>query len=181
MFFEETKKRVIPFNESINVESVISDIITKTCHTNNLKFVTKLQEAYDNNLYLELSNKDKMLLEKEIILAQEKLETLKQICIIHESSKPKKVYDKAKWYIDEGQDEKIIVRYFDILFKWLYSKNMLSSEGLEILEIGIDKEISLHSDMLTDRGNKFIQKNYKEISKYILEPDKLPKILNNMS
>ena len=37
---------------------------------------------------------------------------------------------------------------------------MLSEEGIEVYKSGIDEEISLHKNLLTEEGNKFIDKYY---------------------
>lgn len=75
------------------------------------------------------------------------------------------VYDKAKYQIENGIDISTVKKHFEIIFNWLSSKSLLSDEGQEILEIGIDSEVSLNSKMLTDEGNKFISKHYDEILK----------------
>lgn len=74
-----------------------------------------------------------------------------------------KIYDKASWHIDAGEDYKEVIEKFKVIFSILESKNMLSEEGKEILEIGIDESISLHERLLTGEGNLFLEKHYDEV------------------
>jgi len=43
---------------------------------------------------------------------------------------------------------------------WCNQNNLLSDEGEEILEFGIDDSISIHSRLLNERGNMFMKKFY---------------------
>lgn len=79
-----------------------------------------------------------------------------------------KVYDKAKWHIEKGMDTKDILEHFDFMFSWLKEFNLLSEEGLEILDIGIDESISLNERMVNIGGAIFLEKNY---DKYISRID----------
>lgn len=76
-----------------------------------------------------------------------------------------KVYDKAKWHIDAGEDTKGVFDRFKKVFSFLKSRNMLTPEGLEQIEIGIDSEAVLHSRMLTRVGQLFLDANYDAILK----------------
>lgn len=71
-----------------------------------------------------------------------------------------KIYDKAAWQIDKGLDKKVVIKHFKFIFTWLKSRKMLSNEGIEVYKSGIDEEISLHENLLTEEGNKFIDKYY---------------------
>ena len=73
------------------------------------------------------------------------------------------VYDKAAWHIDAGENANTVVEKFKIIFSFLKEQNMLSGEGLEIFDLGIDSSISLHERLLTSEGNVFIEKNYNDI------------------
>ena len=55
-----------------------------------------------------------------------------------------KIYDKAAWHIDADENPNEVVEKFKIIFSFLKMKNMLNSEGLEIFDLGIDQNISLH-------------------------------------
>ena len=74
------------------------------------------------------------------------------------------VYDKASWHIDAGENETDVIHRFKIIFEFLSRNNMLSDEGLEILEIGIEDSISLHERLLNETGRIFMNKNYDGIS-----------------
>lgn len=74
-----------------------------------------------------------------------------------------KIYDKAKWHIDGGENTKEVIEKFVVIFTVLKSKNMLSDEGKEVMEIGIDGSVSLHERLLTEEGNVFLEQNYDSI------------------
>ncbi len=74
-----------------------------------------------------------------------------------------KVYDKAQWHIDAGEDESAVVKKMEILFDFLENKGFLQAEGKEILKIGIDESISIHERMLTEKGNSFMESKYDGI------------------
>ena len=76
-----------------------------------------------------------------------------------------KVYDKSEWQIDGGVDRHIVEKHFNQLFSWLNAKGLLSSDGQEIFELDSFDDVSLHSGLLTDEGNVFVEKNYNEIIK----------------
>lgn len=76
-----------------------------------------------------------------------------------------KVYDKASWHIDNGEDKVDVLSRFSLLFDFLEKKNMLTSEGKELLELGIDSSISLHERLVTDEGKKFLEANIDELLK----------------
>ena len=68
-----------------------------------------------------------------------------------------KVYDKAKWHTDAGEPFEDIKGNFSVLMEKLHSNGMLSPEGKEIYQLGVGRDFSLHSRMLTDEGNKALQ------------------------
>ena len=69
-----------------------------------------------------------------------------------------KIFDKISWHIDAGEDLRANIQRFEVIFDYLNSHDMLSEDGKEILELGIDKESSLHSKLLTDKGLLFCEK-----------------------
>ena len=71
-----------------------------------------------------------------------------------------KVYDKAQWHIDAGEDESIVIKKMNALFDFLDKNGLLNAEGKEILEIGIDDSVSVHERMLSEVGNKFMKSKY---------------------
>lgn len=76
-----------------------------------------------------------------------------------------KVYDKAAWHIDGNENPKEVVARFKEIFKFLAENNLLSSDGDEIYELGIDSSASLNSSMVTKEGARFLEKYYDEVLK----------------
>lgn len=74
-----------------------------------------------------------------------------------------KVYDKAEWHIDAGENSKFVISRFKLIMNFLKAKSMLSNEGEEIIDIGIDSSISIHERMLTNLGKEFIESYYDNI------------------
>ena len=74
-----------------------------------------------------------------------------------------KVYDKAEWHIDAGENSKVVISRFKLIMNFLKAKSMLSNEGEEIIDIGIDSSISIHERMLTNSGKEFIESYYNNI------------------
>lgn len=74
-----------------------------------------------------------------------------------------KVFDKALWHIDAGEDKDVVLTKFQAVFDFLSEKDLLSEEGQEILEFGIDDSISLNEDMVTEEGAAFLDKHYDEV------------------
>jgi len=71
-----------------------------------------------------------------------------------------KVYDKAAWHIDAGEPSDNVLEHFKFIMHWCNQNNLLSDEGIELLELGIDDSISIHSRMLNERGNVFMTQYY---------------------
>ena len=74
-----------------------------------------------------------------------------------------KVYDKAEWHIDAGENSKVVISRFKLIMNFLKAKSMLSNEGEEIIDIGIESSISIHERMLTNSGKEFIESYYDNI------------------
>ena len=74
-------------------------------------------------------------------------------------------YDKVSWHFPDGENcpnlESAKV-HFDVVMHWLESYNLLSAEGHEAMEVGIDSDFSLTSYMLTDKGNELLTTGYAE-------------------
>ena len=70
------------------------------------------------------------------------------------------VYDKASWHIDAGEPADRVLAHFKFIMNWCKQNNLLSEEGEEIVEFGIDDSISIHSRLLNERGNLFMAKYY---------------------
>ena len=74
-----------------------------------------------------------------------------------------KIFDKAQWHIDSGEDQSDVVAKFKKVFLFLNIHNMLSTDGLEIYELGIDSSVSLNEKMVTQDGKNFLEKYYDEV------------------
>lgn len=71
-----------------------------------------------------------------------------------------KTYDKASWHIDGGENESDVITRFREVFTFLVDKKMLSAEGMETLEFGMDSSVSLNSNMVTAEGAAFLDAYY---------------------
>ena len=88
-----------------------------------------------------------------------------------------KSYDKAAWHIDGGERETDVIARFKDIFAFLSDKKMLSAEGMETLEFGMDSSVSLNSNMVNAEGETFLDAYYdvilnqnpKEIQKSLQE------------
>lgn len=72
------------------------------------------------------------------------------------------IYDKPKWHIDSGMNKKEVVDKFKLVFIFLSNNNMLSDEGLEQIEIGIDEECSLNEKSVNNKGKSFLEYCYED-------------------
>ena len=70
------------------------------------------------------------------------------------------VYDKVAWHIDGGESREVVLSHFRFFLNWLSQNGLLSDEGKELEELGVDESLSFHSRMLTERGNTFMSKYY---------------------
>ena len=91
------------------------------------------------------------------------------------------VYDKASWHIDAGEPVERVLAHFKFIMNWCNQNNLLSDEGEEILEFGIDDSISIHSRLLNERGNMFMKKFYDTfISANIENRSEMDEMLNTI-
>ncbi|MDE6642198.1 MAG: hypothetical protein K2K63_16935 [Acetatifactor sp.] len=72
------------------------------------------------------------------------------------------IFDKAAWQIDGGVPEELVVSHFKIVFLWLDKHDMLSAEGKEELEDGIDDCVSLNEELVTEDGIDFLENCYDD-------------------
>lgn len=76
-----------------------------------------------------------------------------------------RTYDKLSWHFPEGKEcpsldtAKI---HFDVVMRWLETRELLSPEGREATEIGIDSDFALTSQMATDMGNRVLVACYAD-------------------
>lgn len=73
-----------------------------------------------------------------------------------------KIIDKAAWQIDGGVPEDKAVRHFTAVFEWLSRHGMLTEEGLEELEDGIDDCASLNDELVSEQGIAFLESCYDD-------------------
>ena len=76
-----------------------------------------------------------------------------------------KSYDKAAWHIDGGEDAAEVILRFKSLFEFLSEKKLLTEDGIETFEYGMDSSVSLNSTMVTAEGEAFLDSYYDEIIK----------------
>ncbi len=74
-----------------------------------------------------------------------------------------KIFDKASWQTDHGISKEVVIAHFAFIFKWLDRHKMLSPDGLEILELGIDEDISLHEGLVNKTGLQFLNECYDKL------------------
>jgi hypothetical protein len=72
-------------------------------------------------------------------------------------------YDKTKYHIDNGEEEKLVFKRFKTILNFLKNKNMLSKEGIQELQYGISEDTIINDSMLTKEGKKFLSKYYDKI------------------
>jgi hypothetical protein len=73
------------------------------------------------------------------------------------------VYDKVRWHFPEGKNCPSLdaaMAHLDAIMRWLNDRDLLSDEGKEALEVGIDADFALTSSMVTKAGNDFLQHAY---------------------
>lgn len=78
-----------------------------------------------------------------------------------------RIIDKASWHIDNGMPKEQVVTHFKFIFEWLRKNKLLSEDGKEILDIGIDSSISLNEKMLQKEAFNFLEKYYDEYIKSV--------------
>jgi hypothetical protein len=80
------------------------------------------------------------------------------------------VYDKVSWHYPEGKDcpglEAAKVHFVEVM-NWLKENSLLSDEGEETLELGVDADFSISSSMLNEKGNDVLKKHYSSWLKTI--------------
>ena len=74
-----------------------------------------------------------------------------------------KIYDKAQWHIDAGENSGAVIDKLKAVLEFLDKEGMLTTEGKEIMDLGVDSSISIHERMLTDKGRNFMESNYDKI------------------
>lgn len=87
-----------------------------------------------------------------------------------------KVYDTAKWQLEGGIPADKVARHFTFVFEWLRRQKMLSKDGMELLDLGMDDSASLNEDMVNAKGREYLDYYYddylKEINYGVSEDEK---------
>ena len=73
-----------------------------------------------------------------------------------------KIIDKAAWQIDGGVPADKTVRHFACVFEWLSRHGLLTEEGEEELEDGIDDTASLNDELVSEQGIAFLESCYDD-------------------
>lgn len=73
------------------------------------------------------------------------------------------VFDKAAWHIDAGEDEDEVLAKFKAVMEFLHQKGLLSEEGQELWQFGVDDSIALTEEMVTQKGAEFLKRHYDEV------------------
>ena len=74
-----------------------------------------------------------------------------------------KIFDKAQWHIDAGEDSTEVISKFKAVFQFLDKNGFLSGDGKEILEFGIDSSVSLNERMVSKAGAAFLEIYYDAV------------------
>lgn len=75
------------------------------------------------------------------------------------------VYDKVSWHFPEGKScpsLEAAKAHFKAIMQWLKEHNLLTEEGLDAYEAGIDDDFAITSTMLNDIGNKILREYYSD-------------------
>ena len=72
------------------------------------------------------------------------------------------IYDKARWQIEGGIPENMVVAHFKFMFVWLNEYKLLSEYGVEILNDGINEDAILTDEMVNVGGKNFLDKYYDQ-------------------
>lgn len=84
-------------------------------------------------------------------------------------------YDKVKWHIDSGENEKEVIKRFVKIFVFLAKYDLLSAEGIELIEEGIDDNSYINEDVVNEKGKDFLDQKYDIV--YELDNSNLYKLL----
>lgn len=73
-----------------------------------------------------------------------------------------KIYDKARWQIDGGIDEKNVIAHFEFMLSWLDEFELLTAYGKDVKNGVIDDEAIISEEMVNHLGQVFLDKYYDE-------------------
>ena len=72
------------------------------------------------------------------------------------------VFDKVKWQVNGGVDKRVVIEHFKFVFSWLHDNQLLSKEGEQSYEFGIDEDTSLSENDVNEIGADFLKKYYDD-------------------
>jgi hypothetical protein len=84
MSFFEGIKHTESFNESIDAKSFLQEMVTTQYSEQNLEFAKVLEEAFDKDYLVSLSEDDKSELSRQVAIMESRLNQLKEICSLQE-------------------------------------------------------------------------------------------------
>ncbi|MDR0651674.1 MAG: hypothetical protein LBG12_00060 [Synergistaceae bacterium] len=76
-----------------------------------------------------------------------------------------RIFDKAQWHIDAGEPAAEVLGRLKAVFQFLSDQGLLTPEGEEIMQMGIDSSVSLHERLVNAKGAKFLEAYYDELLK----------------
>lgn len=90
-----------------------------------------------------------------------------------------KIFDKASWHIDAGENKEMVIDRLSAVMDYLNRHNMLSEDGIEIFQIGVDSSFSLHEKMVNEKGLAFLSEHYDSMLQ--MGFDELKSFLQNLA
>ena len=73
------------------------------------------------------------------------------------------IFDKASWHVDAGEPKEEVIKKFRSVFYFLHTNHLLSSDGEELYDLGLDGSTSLHEGLVTPEGKEFLEREYDKI------------------
>lgn len=70
------------------------------------------------------------------------------------------IYDKAIWHIDAGENSDEVLEKYRLIFFYLRNHDMLTPDGMELFDGGVDSSMSLNESLLTKEGNDYIKNQF---------------------
>ena len=74
-----------------------------------------------------------------------------------------KIYDKVQWHTDAGESAIEVITKMKMVFSFLNKHHLLSDEGMELFQFGIDSSASLNENMVSSEGKMFLNQYYDQV------------------
>lgn len=74
-----------------------------------------------------------------------------------------KIYDKVQWHTDAGESANEVITKMKMVFSFLNKHYLLSDEGKELFQFGIDSSASLNENMVSSDGKMFLNQYYDQV------------------